>query len=43
VSEADEGAVRLATVLALRRYRLCAWLVGVFSGETEMVEELRVM
>jgi hypothetical protein len=43
VSEADEGAVRLATVLALRRYRLCVWLVGVFSGETEMVEELRVM
>jgi hypothetical protein len=43
VSEADEGAVRLATVLALRRYRLCAWLVGVFSGETEMVEELKVM
>jgi hypothetical protein len=43
VSEADEGAVRLATVLALRRYRLCVWLVGVFAGETEMVEELRVI
>jgi len=43
VSEAGEGAVRLATVLSLRRYRLCAWLSGVFSGEAEMVDELRVI
>jgi hypothetical protein len=36
-------AGKAAAVLALRRYRMCAWLVEVFSGETEMVEELRVM
>ncbi len=43
VGEAAEGTVRLATMLALRRYRLCAWLVAVFSGEASMAEEVRIL
>ena len=43
VSEAEEGAVRLATVLALRRFRLCAWLGEVFSGKVEVGDELKVV
>jgi hypothetical protein len=43
VSEADEGAIRLATMLALKRLRICNWLIRVLSGEEEMGEAVRMI
>jgi hypothetical protein len=43
VSEAGEGVVRVATMLSLRRLRLCGWLIGVLSGEAEIPDELNVL
>ena len=43
VSEADEGTIRLGAMLSLRRLRMCGWLIGVLSGETEVGEELKFL
>jgi hypothetical protein len=43
VSESDEGTIRLATMLALRRVRICDWALGVLSGEGEAGDELRLL
>ncbi|SNT32600.1 hypothetical protein SAMN05421770_107200 [Granulicella rosea] len=43
VARADEGTIRYATLLSLRRLRFVDWLVAVLRGELALEEELRVL
>lgn len=43
VSEADEGTLRVGTMLSLRRLRMCGWLIEVFSEEKAVGETLGLL